>query len=189
VSYFRANGRFSGRICSGGGRLCVDGKGGYTLGDVATTASGAGFSTEISGDPVIALVAQVNRFAGKSLKLGAATQMPVKTTYPLASVLTDAVATAAVMLVYDRYQYAPLDFYSAAKAKWANSGLSDSIGFVSQNLRELVVTLAEYGDSLNLPPASVGVTKRVLPQGKLDFRLLAVAGGLMALAFVVAGRK
>jgi len=187
VSYFRANGRFSGRVCSGGKRVCADASGGYSLGDIATTASSSGFQSDIEGDPVVALIAQLNRFAGKSFTPGGT---PVRSGgFPLNAGLSDAVTTAATILVYNRYEYVPHEFYTVSKAAWANAGLSDTIKFVSENLREIVVTIAEYGDKVGLPPAKVGITKRVLPSAKLDFRLLAVAGGLMALAFVVAGRK
>jgi hypothetical protein len=150
-----------------------------------------GGGSQIVGDPVIALAAQLNRFAGKNFSLGGGQRHYVNAAFPLASGnLTDQMATAAVLIVFDRYQYAPLTTYSGSKAKWANNGLANAVPFVTANLAEIVTTIAEFGDSLGLEPAAVGITtksdkfKSAFPVGTV-----AIVGGLIVAAILVSRRK
>lgn len=192
MSYVRANGRFRGRICSGGGGACAKGSVRFSLGDIIPTGSGAA----IDGDPTIALVAQLNRFAGKDLKAAsyAAPRVYVRTAFPLVPILSDQVATAAALILVDRYAYAPIGTYSATKHKWAMDGFAgDSIGFVSKHLAEITRTIAEFGDRLDLPVASVGITGRAdkfSPASILsNLGPVAVAGGLFLVVILATGRK
>lgn len=125
----------------------------------------AGLGPSIKGDPTIALLAQLNRFAGKLLTPGDGCTRELnflsKPTYPLvASALDLRAATAAVVILYHRYYCSPTGFFDKGKALWANSGLLDPIRFVNANMSTIVPTIAQFGDKLGLEPAVVGITER-----------------------------
>lgn len=123
----------------------------------------AGAGPVIQGDPVVALLAQLNRFAGKTLSPpgGAAPRKYVSAEFTLGATAFDTrAASSAVAILIDRYQYAPLTGYDKSKVIWATSGLDDPKTFVLANLDIIVPQIALYGDSLNLPAAPVGITTR-----------------------------
>jgi hypothetical protein len=69
-------------------------------------------------------------------------------------------ATTAALIVWLRYACSPLFTGSTAKEQWALAGLDNPWTFVMNNLNEVTVTVAQYGDSHGLPAAKVGITKR-----------------------------
>ncbi len=143
---------------------------------------------QVQGDPVVALIAQVNRFAGRSLKIGTCgSRAYVPRAFPLNGGLTDAVTTAAALIIHDRYACVAVQIVNPQKLQWAIQGISDSIAFVSQNLDEITLTLAQVGDSLGLSPANVGITTvdpKLKPKSKLPY---IVFGGSLLVAAIVAG--
>lgn len=157
--------------------------------DIASTGSGS----QVQGDPVVALLAQLNRFAGKELLVGGskAPRVYVRAAFPLATGnLTDAQATAAVMILIDRYQSAPLGTYSGSKASWAINGLANAIPFVTANLEEITTTIAEFGDSLGLSPAPVGITTKAEKfKPKFPYGTVAIVGGFFAVVAIMARRR
>ena len=155
--------------------------------------SGAGAAPySVQGDPTVALMAQLNRFAGKSVSAGdrCGRRVFVKRELPLIDSLTDEAATAAVLLIHERYNCVPLGLYSAQKVQWAISGLNNSVVFVAQNLNEITLTIAQLGDSLGLPAAKAGITQvdpKLKPKSKAPYY---IAGGvLVALLGVVAYQR
>ena len=174
---------------------CNGGRAALCSGYVAAGAiEEAGTGTAIVGDPIIALKAQLNRFAGKSFNPSGVKEPRryVTMAFPLASGnLTDQQATVATIIVYDRYVSAPLEVYSAAKAAWAFRGLSgDTVAFVTANLAEITTTVAEYGDSLGLDPASVGITTRSPKfRSRFPYGTVALVGGLVVAAILVARKR
>lgn len=191
MSYLRGHGRIEGRYCGGGGRACIGGKAKWSLGDVLTTASSSGLTADIVGDPTVALIAQLNRFVGKSLSYGTkGSSVPVRSAFPLVPALTDAAAFAAAVIVQARYANTTLDVWSDSKTLWINQGIAgDTTSFVRTNLQEITTTIAAYGDTLGLPPAKVGITKPVVPAAGLDMKMMAIAGGLLVVALLVTRRK
>lgn len=139
----------------------------------------------IQGDPVVALIAQLNRFAGSSYKVGTgcSARRYVSRVLPLMPTLTDEAATAANILLYDRYNCVSLDTWGKQKAKWALDGMNDSIPFVLANLEEITLTIAQVGDALDLAPASVGITN-VDPRLKPKVNVGAYVGGAAAVILV-----
>jgi len=137
-----------------------------SLGAANPFAAGANPYGAVEGNPIVALIAQVNRFAGKtipcSVSSGAASGglRVLNNPLPLTPVVTGDVAYAAAQITYARYNCSGMDFWSDTKSNWVLRALqSDTIAWVNQNLNELTVTLAQYGDSQGYPPADVGITK------------------------------
>jgi hypothetical protein len=183
----------------------------YNMGaiDVDTRAGAVPYLVE--GNPVVALLAQLNRFVGKTVK-GPGCPAGQQPTYPydrpigssssrsfqLLPALSEDAATAAVQTAYARYACAPTELQQGAasvtqnKIKW----LIDAMGsqsqwsFVMNNLDELTTTIAQFGDRLGYPAASVGITKvdpLVAPKAN-PFIAVAVIG-LAIGAFFMLGRK
>lgn len=185
MSYLRANGRLQGRISGRWGRAVVSGR--YSLGDIADMGSGA----QINGDPVMALIAQLNRFAGKTLSPpGCKPRRYVNAAYAMTPTLTDAQATAAAIIVHDRYACVPVE-HTSSKIKWASDGISgDSRAWALRNIHELVVTIAQFGDALGLPPAAYGITEVDKRFGKkLDLTQVLLLGGVAVAGLVLLRRK
>lgn len=185
MSYHRKGADSFGRVSGGTAALS-----GY----VATGADVADMGTglEVSGDPVIALVAQLNRFAGKTVAPGGgcSERRYLTAALPLASSLDDKAATTALVILYDRYYCVDSGLFSKAKAMWASNGLQNPVPFVRANLAEIVPTLAQFADSLGYPPAAVGITKRAPGFAPaFPYGTVAVVGALAVLAIVVSRRK
>jgi hypothetical protein len=148
-----------------------------------------GLGPNISGDPFLALVAQVNRFVGR--KAGPDRAFPLS-----AALLGDferyKVKVIASNLFVERYSDTFL--VDLKKLRWAIEGSKPENveAFVQANLTEIVQTLALYGDKLGLEPATYGVTARDPRMPALPMKVgakLALAGGLLvavgALAYFV----
>lgn len=107
-------------------------------------------------DPVVTLIAQVNRFGPAA---PAAYQITPKV-LPLASgIITMDLALPAVIIFQRRAASAYQQFNdsgSAATLARANQGFADPIGFVTANLAEVTTAVAGYGDAVGLPAAVGG---------------------------------
>lgn len=186
MSYLRANGRIHGRVSGRWLRASVSGR--YQLGDV----SDMGTSIQVTGDPVLALIAQLNRFAGKTLTPpGCGARKFVSAAFPMVpGAISDAAATSAVLILESRYSCAGVDMFDPQKAAWARNGLVDPISFVSSNLSEITTTIAQFGDSLGLEPASYGITtKNPLFKKKLKTEHVIMLGGVALAAIVLLRRS
>lgn len=191
MSYHRHSARSLGRIGGGDRALCT------TQGYVATGAdiSEAGASPyQVKGDPVVALIAQLNRFAGKTVSPSShctsRNYLPGGP-LPLASSLSLHAATIANLIATDRYNCAPTGTYSKAKALWITNGSDGKeVAFATANLAELTITIAQFADSLGLPAATVGITERdpkMTP--KMPVVTIAVVGVLAIVAVAMSRRK
>lgn len=140
---------------------------------LAVTFSGpedTGLGPQVVGDPVIALFAQLNRFAGRMVSptTGAARHYVAEPfSLGLVSALPEMIrpaaidlraAMAAVSILIDRYQLTTDT--DSRLTKWAISSLDSPQAFVRANIDTIVPIIAQYGDSLGLDPAAVGITTR-----------------------------
>jgi len=118
----------------------------------------------IAGNPVIALLAQINRFAGKTLNIGGTcgARKLVAAAHPLVPTLSQRAAEDAALIMWQRYSCVPLDLWSAKREKWAADGffVGNAWVFVLNNVNEITITLAQLADKLGLEPASTGITAR-----------------------------
>ncbi len=144
----------------------------------------------VQGDPAAALVAQVNRFAGKSVSLGCKARPYVPRAVP-AAVLTDDAMFSAALIVNDFYNCACTAMgascpdFGQQKARWANNGFTNYQTFVPANLNEITLALAQIADSKGYAPAAVGITAvdpKLKPTSKAPWY---VAGGLAIAALGV----
>jgi len=147
---------------------------------------------QIKGDPVVALLAQLNRFAGKTVKPGGTCGERRLVGAPFSlqpPIIDDRAATSAVLIVWQRYSCVPLDVWSSRKEKWIAAHLGgDARDFVRSNLNELTVTIAQFGDSLGLDAAKVGITE-LDPKMKPKFPVMTVVLlGALAIGAVVVTR-
>lgn len=117
---------------------------------------------KIDGDPVTALIAQINRFAGKSVSLGSAcatgSKVLLQAPFRLEPVLVPKAADTAWLIASMRYSCSPLQ--STDRLRWTDQGATNTWTWALNNLTELTTVIAAYGDSLGLPAASVGITTR-----------------------------
>lgn len=138
----------------------------------------------VQGDPVVALIAQVNRFVGKSRGVGS---VP----FPLASSLDDSfigtkLATSAIIIALQRIDAAPLMLQDHKHKRQLSDALTNPVPYVRAHLNQLTTTIAQFGDSKGLAPAAVGITKadpRFTP--KFPIKTVALLGGLAVVAFVI----
>jgi hypothetical protein len=147
---------------------------------------------QIKGDPITALVAQLNRFAGKSVSPGSCgAARLVSAPFPVAPVMDERAVTAAALIVWRRYSCVPVDVWSKAKEKWAADGMfgGNTRAFVMANLAEITTTIAQLGDSLGLEAATVGITARD-PKMTPKFPTMTVVGlGVLAIGAVLVSRR
>jgi hypothetical protein len=114
--------------------------------------------SDVAGDSTVALVAQLNRFRVRD-KL---------TPFPLAETqIGNAIALYTLSLLRARIQAAMATDPSAGSALAeiesvivASSDSNAGVTYVSGNVTQITQILAIYGDSLHLPPAAAGITKR-----------------------------
>ena len=142
----------------------------------------------------MALIAQLNRFAGRTVspggKCGTRNYLP-HGAIPLSSVLDDHAATIANVIFYDTLNCVSderlMDFKKMASV---NASLTNAIPWAMANLREVTTKIAQFGDTLGLNAAAVGITtvdKSLAP--KFPTMTVVLLGGLAVVAFVVSRRK
>jgi hypothetical protein len=148
---------------------------------------------KIAGNPVLALLAQLNRFTGKTVKIGSGgpcigARVYVPTAFPLVPVVPPRAADAAQLIVWSRYACVDPALQSLKKVAWTLH--SDSWSWTMNNLAEITTTLAQVADGLGLEPATTGITA-VDPKMKPKFPTMTVVliGALAVAAVVVARRK
>lgn len=187
MSYHRKSADLFGRQGGGQRALCTQG---YLAAGADIAEMGVS-PYQIAGDPVVALHAQLNRFAGKTVNPGGkcGSRTYLRSDLPLAKTIDDQVATIALLILRDRYECVPIDVWSQQKSKWVTEGLGNAVPFVTGNLAEITVTIAQIGDSLDLAPAKQGITRRD-PKFTPKFPVVTVAIiGALALAAVAISRR
>jgi hypothetical protein len=165
----------------------------------AGAISDAGASPyQTTGNPVIALIAQLNRFVGKTVPMppnsscGARNYLP-NGPLPLTPVLDNHAATVAWAIIDDRLHciadVSLIDNKSGAAQRQA-AGLMDPIPWAMGDLNSITVQIAQFADSLGLDPATVGITKTD-PKMAAPFPMTLVLLGVGALAalYFVTRRK
>lgn len=148
---------------------------GRAMGDVASGPS-----------PLAALAAQVNRF-GASAPV-AYQFVPVPVTVASGNLTMD-LALPAVLIYQRRATDAFSQFHdmgSEAAITRANSGLKDPVGFVSENMGEVITTISSFADSLGLPASSGIAALTGLSSTTL---VMIAAGGAAALLMLRRGRR
>lgn len=118
----------------------------------------------IAGNPNNALVAQVNRFAGRRVKpVGCSERQYVKEAFPLAAVVPQWAAHAANQIFIDSHtclgDQRLVDKYKVQAALTAQQNDSQWL-WATSNLTDVTTRIAQFADSLGLDPAPVGITQR-----------------------------
>lgn len=149
---------------------------------------------QIAGDPVMALIAQLNRFAGKTVKPGGKCgdrnylpQGPL----PLATTLTDKAAVTANLIMYDLLSCLSDERLIDNRAlQKVMEGLNYTVTWAMSDLSNITTRIAQFGDMLGLSPAAVGITTvdpKVAPQ--FPTMTVLILGGLAVAAFMVSTRR
>jgi hypothetical protein len=176
MTYLRANGRVSGRVCGLGGRACARIDGSYSLGADEVDITTIGTGPTIKGDATTALIAQVNRF-GNSFPLATGTPIPIGP------------AAAALRILHERLMVAVIrtpDDATLRQLDEVSKAQSDPGRYLQPRLAEVTRQLALYGDTKGLPPAKVGITGGPRMSTTTAALLL---GGLAIVAATVLGGK
>lgn len=141
------------------------------------TFSKMGVAPKLSGDPVAALVAQLNRFRKRDRRPA----------LPITVILTPGIAYAALYTVRERYAAALAttgdtrinsEITRIDRAMSGDPHLPDVVTAVKNDIVSIVQTLALYGDSLGLEPATIGI---VSEEGSSTPVIIGVAVGAVAL--------
>lgn len=103
----------------------------------------------VSGDPVVALAAQVNRILERPLYAPAP-----------GALSRDLAASAIVLLQTIAIAAAVTDPHAAEQVNVLTQALRDPITYVSPRVKQITRALSIYGDQLGRPPAEVGITER-----------------------------
>lgn len=132
-------------------------------GDASVDKRVAAATQKIQGDPLIALLAQLNRFAGKEVKISTCpARKYVGAKFDLKSRLDHRAATAADMIYDARWSCAPqsLDVPLSTQQRdlLKHDYAYQLLLKVSANLETVARTIAQVGDLAGLPPAEVGIT-------------------------------
>ena len=147
---------------------------------------------KVDGNPVVALIAQLNRFAGKAFDEPGCSPPStfLKTPLPLVAVLDRQTASVANVIVTHSVSCVSdatlVDFKEVRLLKEA--WLRDPIGWVTSDLTGITVRIAQYADSLGLALATAGITKRdpnikpppAFPVGLVFLGLIAIGGAVFA---------
>lgn len=167
-----------------------------TIGTISINEDTGASPYKITGDPVIALIAQLNRFAGKSIQLKGenckAIRRYLSEKLPLVAALNDKAATTAIVIVYDIVScVTDVRMIDRRLQKRASDGLTNSIPWAMSNLADITVRIAQFGDAEGLDSATVGITKRderVTPKFPTTTTVLLAAVAL-GVIFMLKARK
>lgn len=145
----------------------------------------------IKGDPVIALLAQLNRFAGEQVKAGPTcdARVFVPRPFPLVRSLSFPAANQAWLLFLRILSCAEYEARNHKRVEKV-AVVDDVVSWVTSNMAEVTVTIAQLGDSLGLAPAPVGITERderVTP--KFPTTAVLLVGLALGAAYVYKRRK
>lgn len=152
---------------------------------------------QIAGDPVMALIAQLNRFAGRTIKLPDApgcrnssrNYLP-SGPLPLSTSLNDKSAVTANLIMYDRLQCVAIGLVDMRKLQKVIDATENPMPHVQANLNDYTTNIAQFADSLGLPAAKVGITTvdpKVAP--KFPVTTVLLLGGLALAAVFFVRRK
>ena len=124
-------------------------------------ANAPGIALDVKGDPIAALIAQLNRFRERDKNSVAGIFR--KTPLPLMTPLTQPIAAEALALLVERLYVAEGAIEDTGTRSERNRLISyqasgTELAFVQANLAKTIQTLALYGDKQGLPPASYGIT-------------------------------
>lgn len=148
---------------------------------------------QVSGHPVMALIAQLNRFAGRTitlpLKCGTRRYLPYGA-LPITTELDDRGASTANIIMYDRLQCVTIGLGDPRKLNQVIEATTNPKPHVMANLSDYTTQIAQFADGLGLPAATVGITTRD-PKMATKFPTMTVLllGGLAVAAVVVSRRK
>jgi hypothetical protein len=147
----------------------------------------------ITGDKVVALIAQINRFAGKKVDASVLdVGCPARTYLPAPLPVTNALDPWAASMAGNILRSsmvctgnAQLTDYGAVKR--LDDGMYSPVKWVMADLESIIVRIATFGDTLGLEPASVGITKRnpnikpppAFPTGMVLFGLLIISAAVV----------
>lgn len=166
----------------------ITGRGG--VGDIADVGV---TPYSIQGNPVMALIAQLNRFAKKTVnpggKCGSRNYLP-QGALPLVTTLDEKAATTANLIMYDRLNcISDVTLLDFRKMKVVNDALTNPIPWAMANLNDITTQIAQFADSLDLAPAAVGITTRD-PKMTPSFptKTVLLLGGLALAAFFITRR-
>lgn len=109
---------------------------------------------QIQGDPMVALVAQLNRFRTRQKLTQPLPELPL-----VAGPITNEIAIEAITLLQARALSAIEDPLAAASANELTIALRQPIQYVAPRVSSIAQMLALFGDSLGLPPAKAGITR------------------------------
>jgi len=156
----------------------------------------------VEGDPVVALIAQLNRFAGKSVRLPSpctswtnpfARRKYLNAPIPLNAGYSHQMVITASMIIYDRLYCS--DWVGGKKPVLMTSlliarSMNQEENWLKINLADVTVQIAQFADSLGLDPASTGITERDLRlvPSKFPTGMLLLVGALAVGAGVLAWR-
>ena len=164
----------------------------YNIGSIEDT----GLSPyRVAGNPVIALIAQLNRFAGRTVNPGGGCTsrdyLP-RGPLPLVTALDDKAATTANLIMYDRLNcLADVSLIDHRRLKAVREALVNAVPWAMANLATITTQIAQFADSLGLSPAAVGITKvdpKMTPKMSTTAMLLLGVAGVAAV-FMIARRK
>lgn len=135
-----------------------------------------GISPTISGSPIVAFYAQLNRYRVHS------NQPPFDLATPT---VTNEAALTAILLLQARLASGLIQIPDTATAQQEmaklDAALKDPVTYVNGQLAHITQTLAIYGDTIGLPVASVGITTSAVKRTRWGLALgLTVVLGLAA---------
>lgn len=160
-----------------------------SLPDIATT--GLNPYDPIVGDRVVALLAQINRFAGQKVDpktSGCAARTYLPASVPLKNTLDVWNAMIAGAIVRSSLVCnAEVQLVDYGAVKRLDDGMHNPVKWVTENMEDVIVRIAVYGDVLGLTPATVGIAKRnpniepppAFPTGMVLFGLLILGAAVV----------
>jgi hypothetical protein len=115
---------------------------------------------QVQGDPTVALLAQLNRFAGESVAIGTCGEARfVGQPFALKpGAFDERAAFAAATILIQRYACSS-DTKVGAEYRWALSSADNEVAFVKNNIDRVTLIIAQVGDAAGLDAAVVGITE------------------------------
>lgn len=168
----------------------------YGVGDLQIDEIVGSSIYQIAGNPIVALLAQLNRFAGKKIKIGTESgdackaRIFVARPYRLVPTLTDEQATIANIMMHAILTCVGTNVRDFKQAKKVSDGVLNAVGWATQNAEYLTIQFAQLGDLLGLDAATVGITRRdprVTP--KFPTTAVLVVGLALGAMFVLKRRQ
>ena len=147
---------------------------------------------KIEGNPVIALVAQLNRFAGRTVNVGPrCTRRYVTEAFPLVPVISEQAAFIANQIMFDHYTCVDPSMVPTAKVNQIMAARGGYWSWVMNNLNEITTTIAQVADGAGIQPAKVGITvvdPKMTPKLPVGMLLISAAA-VGAIYFFTRGKR